>query len=52
MGIIIEPRGAEPGDTVTLFTRVHNYSLKAIEKPIKVQWFMGDQERYRHNYAE
>lgn len=40
--IVIEPRGAVPGDTVLLFTRLHNYSLVPTPDSVRVQWFLGD----------
>lgn len=42
--IIFVPTYPEPGDTVRIITRIHNYSLMALNKNFTLQYFLGDPE--------
>lgn len=40
--LIFVPRHPEPGDTVIIVTRIHNYSLKDLYENVSIQYFLGD----------
>ncbi len=40
--LIFAPRHPEPGDTLSILTRFHNYSLKDLNENISIQYFLGD----------
>ena len=41
-GLIFAPAYPSPGDTVSILTRIHNYSLKNLNEAISVQCYPGD----------
>ena len=41
-GITYAPRNAQPGDTITLFAAVHNYSLLPTDGPVKAAFYLGN----------
>ena len=40
--IVISPRGAQPGDTILVFARIHNFSLLPTPHPVRVSFYLGD----------
>ena len=38
--LIFVPRHPEPGDTVIIVTRIHNYSLKDLYENVSIQYFL------------
>jgi len=60
--IIFKPKKPEPGDTVTILTRVHNFSLATLENDtVDLKFYLGDPDEgatrlqgiyYQHQYIE
>jgi hypothetical protein len=40
--IRFEPENPEPGDEITIYARIHNYSLIPTQEPVIVQFYVGD----------
>ncbi len=40
--IVIYPKDPQPGDTILLYARIHNYSLIPTSSPVKISFYLGD----------
>jgi len=40
--IQFKPENPEPGDEITIYARIHNYSLVPTQQPVVIQFYIGD----------